>query len=61
MTWKLLSDIIAAKMCRHAAHYMSRAQKGVGIDTEEPNTSYWLAGQLFRVRMIMKPTVYYLD
>ena len=31
--WKLLSAIIAIKICRHVAQYMSRAQKGVGSDT----------------------------
>ena len=28
--WKLLSAIIAIKICRHVAQYMSRANKGVG-------------------------------
>uniref|UniRef100_A0A7N8XHF5 Reverse transcriptase domain-containing protein n=1 Tax=Mastacembelus armatus TaxID=205130 RepID=A0A7N8XHF5_9TELE len=32
-TWKLLSGIIAAKMSRHMAQYMSGAQKGIGKDT----------------------------
>ncbi len=32
-TWKLLSGIIAAKMSRHVAQYMSRAQKGIGSNT----------------------------
>ncbi len=32
-TWKLLSGIIAAKMSRHMAQYMHRAQKGIGSNT----------------------------
>ena len=32
-TWKLLLSIIAARLSRHVAQYMSRAQKGVGSDT----------------------------
>ncbi len=32
-TWKALSGIIAAKMSKHVAQYMSGAQKGIGSNT----------------------------
>ncbi|KAK1785740.1 hypothetical protein P4O66_003100 [Electrophorus voltai] len=34
-TWKPLSGIIVAKMSKHMAQYMSRAQKGIGKNTRE--------------------------
>ena len=32
-TWKALSGIIVAKMSKHVAQYMSKAQKGIGSNT----------------------------